>query len=113
MSFREFLQSIRSPELKNVADHWNQRRGKQATPGWNDIRPSEIAAQLPLIWVYKYDREGELGLARELRSKSIYFRPRGLAANCRNVLIRGSAIPTSSRHDVSKEVLKRNRGRRR
>jgi hypothetical protein len=50
------VQSIASPELTRVAQHWNNVRGSRAMPGWYDIRPSQITAQLPIIWTYKYDR---------------------------------------------------------
>jgi hypothetical protein len=64
MRFHDFMQSIASPELAHIANHWNEVRGSQGMPGWSDIRPSHIAAQLPLIWVYKYDRETNLFTGR-------------------------------------------------
>jgi hypothetical protein len=56
MSFQAFEQDIASPALKIVAQHWNGMRGSQRMPGWGDIRPSAIAAQLSIIWSFKYDR---------------------------------------------------------
>ena len=56
MGFQDFIQSIVSPELIRVAQHWNAARASRAMPGWNDIRPSQIAVLLPIIWTYKYDR---------------------------------------------------------
>ena len=55
MSHADFLSSIASPDLKNVAMHWNDARGERRMPGWQDIKPSRIAAQLPMIWVYRHD----------------------------------------------------------
>jgi hypothetical protein len=56
MSFEDFARAIASPELKHIAQHWDERRGLREMPSWDDIRPSQIAAQLPYLWVYKYDR---------------------------------------------------------
>ncbi len=64
MCFHDFLQSVVSPDLKHVAQHWEEVRGSRAVPGWGDIRPSQIAAQLPLIWVYKFDRDANLFTGR-------------------------------------------------
>jgi len=59
MSYDDFLQSVSSPDLQRIAVHWNQARGGRAMPGWHDIRPSQIAPQLPFIWVYRYDRAAD------------------------------------------------------
>lgn len=55
MAFDRFLEAIVSPALKRIAEHWNDVRGARLMPGWSAIRPSQISAQLPLIWVYRYD----------------------------------------------------------
>ena len=55
MSFEAFETVIVSPALKAVARHWNEARGSRGMPGWSDIKPSAIAAQLPIVWAYKYD----------------------------------------------------------
>jgi hypothetical protein len=51
MDLTDFLDSISSPALKAVAAHW-QEAGATRIPSWNDIRPSAVAAQLPIIWAY-------------------------------------------------------------
>ena len=56
MSFKEFEQAIASPGLKRVANHWNEARGANRMPSWKAIQPKAIAAQLPLVWVYDYNR---------------------------------------------------------
>jgi hypothetical protein len=50
-----FFESILSDDLKMVAEHWRAVRGSRLMPGWSDIRPSAIVAQLPSVWSYKYD----------------------------------------------------------
>lgn len=56
MGFAAFLDAISSPALKTIARHWQDARGARgAMPGWSDLRPSRIAAQLPIIWSYRYD----------------------------------------------------------
>jgi hypothetical protein len=55
MSFEDFRASIASERLRNVAEHWRSAKGARRMPGWKDIRPSRIAAELPLIWTYRYD----------------------------------------------------------
>ena len=59
MSFHAFEQAIESPALRQIAQVWNQVRGSRAMPGWGDIRPSQIAAHLPIIWSFKYDRAAD------------------------------------------------------
>lgn len=57
MSFSEFAASIQSDNLRQVALHWNEVRGARTVAAWANINPAKIAAQLKLIWVYRYDRE--------------------------------------------------------
>lgn len=64
MSFRAFFDAIASPDLRQVAQHWDEQRGARPMPGWEDIRPARIAAQLPFIWVYKFDRAAGLFTGR-------------------------------------------------
>jgi hypothetical protein len=56
MIFENFLNAIDSPALHAVAAHWDAARGDRMMPSWQQLRPSHIAAQLPIIWVYKSDR---------------------------------------------------------
>lgn len=56
MSFAEFEQAIKTPALQQVAQHWNEARGSRKMPDWADIRPTSIAAQLSIIWSYRYER---------------------------------------------------------
>ncbi len=64
MSFRTFEQAIVSSVLRHVAQHWNDVRGSRAMPGWSDIRPSHIAAELSIIWSYRYDRATDVFTGR-------------------------------------------------
>jgi hypothetical protein len=59
MSFQDFERSIVSPALKRVVNHWNEARGKNGLTTWSAIKPSAIAAQLPLVWSYNYDRASD------------------------------------------------------
>jgi hypothetical protein len=56
MSFHDLERAAATPALKAVARHWNDARGSRRMPAWADIKPSAIAAQLAIIWSYKYDR---------------------------------------------------------
>jgi hypothetical protein len=56
MSFAEFEKAIKAPALLQVAQHWNEARGSRTMPDWADIRPTSVAAQLSIIWSYRYDR---------------------------------------------------------
>lgn len=56
MKIENFLNAIVSPALRAVAAHWDAVRGDRMMPSWQQLRPSHIAAQLPIIWVYRYDR---------------------------------------------------------
>lgn len=64
MGFDSFLESIVSDRLRQVALHWKDAKSSRAMPAWSDIRASRIAAQLPLIWVYKYDRNTDRFIGR-------------------------------------------------
>jgi len=57
MSFADFSASIVSPDLQRIARHWNEARGTRVMPAWGDLRPGTIAAQLPLVWSYRYDAQ--------------------------------------------------------
>jgi hypothetical protein len=56
MSFEHFTNSIESPALRAVAVHWAAARGMARLPSWEQLRPSQLAAQLTLVWAFKYDR---------------------------------------------------------
>jgi len=64
MSFAAFSASIISPDLQAIASHWNAARGTRAMPGWSDLRPATIAAQLPLVWSYRYDAQQDAFIGR-------------------------------------------------
>jgi hypothetical protein len=64
MSFEAFVRAIASPDLERVARHWHEVRGARQLPGWDDIRPSRIVAQLPNIWAYRYDRAADAFIGR-------------------------------------------------
>jgi hypothetical protein len=55
MDFSEFRKQISTPSLRAVAEHWHEARGSKSMPSWEDLRPKAIAAQLPIVWSYKYD----------------------------------------------------------
>jgi hypothetical protein len=55
MSFAAFEAAIVSPALKAIARHWNEARGALRMPGWSNLKPSAIAAHLPIVWACKYD----------------------------------------------------------
>ena len=57
MSFRDFLAAIKSEQLRSVAKHWDDVRGTRTIPAWNGIQPTRIAGALPILWVYRYDRD--------------------------------------------------------
>jgi hypothetical protein len=59
MSFEAFERAIELPALRAVAHHWHEARGTRRLPGWSDIKPAAIAAQLPIVWAYRYDRESD------------------------------------------------------
>ncbi len=51
-----FIAAIDSAALQRVAGHWLDVRRDRVMPGWNDIRPGAIAAQLSIVWSWKFDR---------------------------------------------------------
>ena len=59
MSFEAFLDSIVSPDLRAVAEHWRIARGSRAMPGWADIDATAIGRSLRYVWSWKYDRTSD------------------------------------------------------
>jgi len=59
MSFSGFYDAIASPDLKAVAQHWNEARDTRSIPAWTDISPKRIAAQLPMTWSYTYEPQSD------------------------------------------------------
>jgi hypothetical protein len=51
----EFTLTVDSPRLKRVLAHWRETRGTRLMPAWQDINPSEIKTELPIVWSYRYD----------------------------------------------------------
>jgi hypothetical protein len=64
MSFETFLAAVLSPELRDVALHWEAARGPRPMPGWTDIDPAAIARHLPIVWSWKYDRTSDSFVGR-------------------------------------------------
>jgi len=56
MNFEDFIQSIESADLRAVATHWRDARGDRKMPSWEQLRPSQMSAQIPMVWAYKYHR---------------------------------------------------------
>lgn len=55
MDYETLRREIRSPALQAVLAHWHQARGTSPMPKWTDLRPSQMARQLSIIWAYKFD----------------------------------------------------------
>lgn len=55
--FPAFLDQIASEKLRAVARAWDQARQVAVMPSFRALRPASIAAQLPIIWIYSYDRD--------------------------------------------------------
>jgi hypothetical protein len=64
MDFVEFCQSIASPALRAVAQHWDDVRGAKKMPSWEDIQPKAIAPHLPVVWAYKFDSASDEFIGR-------------------------------------------------
>lgn len=64
MSFSDFLDAIQSPQLRNIAAHWNAARGAKRLPGWQDLDPSAIAPYLDVVWSWKYDHVTDTFIGR-------------------------------------------------
>lgn len=55
--FDPFLDQIESERLRAVAIAWDRAREGRMMPSFRSLRPAAIAAQLPIIWIYAYDRD--------------------------------------------------------
>lgn len=54
-SFESLTASIRSPNVRAIADHWFTAKGSQLMLSWKQLQPARIKKQLPLIWALRYD----------------------------------------------------------
>ncbi|MDB5407695.1 MAG: hypothetical protein JWL84_2607 [Rhodospirillales bacterium] len=57
--FEEFLWCVEAPALRAVALHWQAARASRRMPSWRDIDATAIAAYLPIVWSWKYDRAAD------------------------------------------------------
>ena len=55
MSFEAFSRAITSPVLQQSALRWDRARGDHPLPAWENMTLGDAAAQISLIWVYRYD----------------------------------------------------------
>jgi hypothetical protein len=55
--FTAYRNSIQSPALRALADHWNKARGTRRMPAFADIRQESIAPHLGHLWAFDYDRK--------------------------------------------------------
>ena len=53
-AFADFENSILSPALKEVANHWRDVCASGRLPAWSDIRPAALKKHLPIVWSYDY-----------------------------------------------------------
>lgn len=57
MAFQDYAAAISSPALRAIAAHWDEARMGRAMPAWEALRPSAIAGQLNMLWVFRYDAD--------------------------------------------------------
>ena len=55
-TFARFCSTVQSPALQAVVAHWHEARGDAAMPSWEQLKPSRMAAQLSILWSYRYDK---------------------------------------------------------
>lgn len=55
MNLETVQREISSPALGTVLAHWHQARGNNAMPQWSHLKPSSIARQLSIVWIYRFD----------------------------------------------------------
>ncbi|HET7085244.1 MAG TPA: PAS domain-containing protein [Rhizomicrobium sp.] len=49
------IDSIESPGLRAVAEHWREARGSKRMPRWADLSSAVLAPYFKLLWGYQYD----------------------------------------------------------
>jgi hypothetical protein len=59
VTLAEFRQRIADQRLLRFFDYWLRIRGDRLMPGWEDIRPEEIASLLPNVWAWQIDKDGQ------------------------------------------------------
>jgi len=57
MSFDAYSQAVTSPLLRAIAARWGAARGSTILPAWENIDLRALAAEVSLIWVYRYDTQ--------------------------------------------------------
>jgi hypothetical protein len=48
--------TLKSPPLREVLQHWQEVRGDRRMPAWKDIDPTILRRNLPILWSWRYDR---------------------------------------------------------
>jgi hypothetical protein len=55
-SLGEFIGSTQSAALQAILRHWHAARGASRLPSFEQLRLTELSAQINRMWVYRYDR---------------------------------------------------------
>ena len=50
-----FIDSIKSPALRAVAQHWHEARGDRLMPKWTELSSSVLAPHFKLLWGFQYN----------------------------------------------------------
>ena len=62
--FIAFRNTIQSPALRAIADHWDEARGTRRLPSWDRLKPSRLGEHLSSAWAFDYDRGANLFTGR-------------------------------------------------
>ena len=55
INFRQFADTVSSPSLRAVAEHWHRVRGGKLMPAWGDLSSSVLSPHFKLLWGFRYD----------------------------------------------------------
>ena len=55
--FDQLTSALTSPELRAIAQHWDEARGDKRMPGWGDLSSAALAPHFAKLWGFKYDTE--------------------------------------------------------
>jgi len=64
MPIAPILAYLQEPPMHEVARFWDQARAGRRFPAWRDIDPVALAAHLPILWAWRWDKTEQTFIGR-------------------------------------------------
>ena len=54
-NIQSFINGLKSPALRAIAQHWHQARGGRQMPKWSELSSSVLVPHFKMLWGFQYD----------------------------------------------------------